>query len=76
MDRERHVIRSVFQVVEHAGGWRLLDNSKPILWFPEKATALETANVMAGARATFHGLPACVQALGDNGVMELVADYE
>lgn len=69
-------MRFEFQLVARAGGWGLLDNSKPILWFPEWHEALEIARLMADARNTFHGAPAYVHAPGDDGVMELVAAYE
>lgn len=64
--------QSLFLVVERAGGWGLLDDGKPILWFPEKDSALETARVMADARHQFGGKPACVQAQDEQGAFELV----
>jgi hypothetical protein len=66
------VNRSLFQVVVRAGGWGLLDDGKPIFWFPERDSALETAKVMADARHQFDGKPTCVQAQDEQGVFELV----
>lgn len=76
MDRRWRVSRSVFQVVERAGGWGLLDNGKPVLWFPERHKALAIAKQMTDARRAFHGLPDYVHARGDDGAMELVAAFE
>lgn len=76
MDRRWGVSQSIFQVVERAGGWGLLDNGKRVLWFPERHKALAIAKQMADARKTLHGLPAYVHARGDDGAMELVAAYE
>ena len=66
---------TVLQVVESFGGWRLLDDGQPILWFPERDSALETASVMADARHQFDGKPTCVQAQDTQGVFELVIAY-
>lgn len=67
--------RSVFQVVERAGGWGLLDDGKPILWFPEKDSALATARIMADARCQFTGRSTRVQAQSEHGTFELVFAY-
>lgn len=67
MDWGWRVNRSVFQVVERAGGWGLLDDDKPIFWFPERDSALGAAKVMADARHKFDGKPMCVQALARKG---------
>ena len=55
---------SIFQLVPAAGGWRLLDNGRPAFWFPEMNGALETAKVMADARAAFGGEQASIQTIG------------
>lgn len=68
--------QSLFQVVERAGGWGLLDDGKPILWFPEMDSALATARIMADARCQFTGKRTRVQAQGENGTFELVFAYE
>lgn len=52
---------TVFQLIPVAGGWRLLDNGKPGLWFPEREAAMETARIMAEGRALFRGERACIQ---------------
>lgn len=63
------------QVVERAGGWGLLDDGKPILWFPEKDSALATARIMADARCHFTGKATRVQAQSEHGTFELVFDF-
>lgn len=63
---------TVLQVVESLGGWRLLDDGQPILWFPERDSAVETARIMADARHQFGGKPTCVQAQDEQGIFELV----
>ena len=65
---------SIFQLVPAAGGWRLLDNGKPAFWFPEMDGALQTAKVMADARAAFGGVQATVQAqVGEGEFVQLAA---
>lgn len=66
---------SVFQLVNAAEGWRLLDNGTPCFWFPERSKTLETACVMADARFTSRGEPAYVQIEGNDGSMQLVASF-
>lgn len=63
---------TVLQVVESLGGWRLLDDGQPILWFPERASAIETARIMADARHQFEDKPTCVQAQDEQDGFELV----
>lgn len=63
---------TVLQVVQSAGGWHLLDDGVPILWFLEKASAIETARVMADARHEFDCRPTCVQAQDESGAFELL----
>ena len=67
--------RSVFQLVSAAEGWCLLDNGKPCFWFPEKDKALETACVMADARATFREEPASVHIQIGSGEFVQVAAF-
>ena len=68
------MVNTVFQLVPAAGGWRLLDNGKPAFWFPEMDGALQTAKVMADARAAFGGERATVQAqVGDGEFVQLAA---
>lgn len=66
---------TVLQVVESLGGWRLLDDGMPILWFPERASAVETARVMADARHQFGGKPTCVQAQDELGAFKLMFEF-
>lgn len=42
-------------------GWRLLDNGKPVFWFPEKEAALEVANTIAEARYIYSSKPTGVE---------------
>lgn len=69
------MVSTVFQVVPAAGGWRLLDNGKPAFWFPEMDSAMQTAQVMADARATFNGERASVQRQVGVGEFVQVAAY-
>ena len=66
---------TVFQLVPAAGGWRLLDNGRPAFWFPEMDGALETAKVMADARAAFGGQQATIQTQVGEGEFVQVAAY-
>ena len=66
---------TVFQLVPAAGGWRLLENGKPAFWFPEMYGALETAKIMADARAAFRGEQASVHAQIGSGEFVQVAAY-
>lgn len=66
---------TVLQIVESFGGWRLLDDGQPILWFADKESALATATVMAEARHAFSGKPTCVQTADRQGTFDLVADF-
>lgn len=68
--------RSVLQLMHQYGGWALIDDGKPSLWFPERTSALETADIMANARNLFRGQPTCVQAQREDGAMEVVVVYE
>lgn len=54
---------TVLQVVESLGGWRLLDDGQPILWFSARDSVIETARVMADARHQFGGKPTYLQAV-------------
>lgn len=67
--------QSLLQVVERAGGWGLLDDGKPILWFPEKDSALATARIMADARCQFTGKATRVQAQSEHGTFDMVFDF-
>lgn len=53
----------------------LLDDGKPILWFPEMGSALATARIMADARCQFTGKATRVQAQGEHGTFKLVFDF-
>ncbi len=66
---------TIFKLLPAAGGWRLIADGQPVFWFPEKASAMETARIMAEARALFRGAPASILAASDDGEMELVARY-
>ncbi|GAB2497967.1 hypothetical protein GCM10027084_08880 [Pseudoxanthomonas sangjuensis] len=65
---------SVLQIVESWGGWSLIDDGKPSLWFPEREKALEIAHIMADARNLFGGISTIVQSV-HNGKVEVLAKY-
>lgn len=65
---------SVLQIVEASGGWSLLDDGKPSLWFPERDKALEIASIMADARNLSSGVDTEVQSVHD-GKVEVLAKY-
>ena len=65
---------SVLQIVEASGGWNLIDDGKPSLWFPERDKALEIAHIMADARNLSSGVDAEVQSVCD-GKVEVLASY-
>ena len=53
--------QSVLMLSPSCEGWKLLDNGKPMFWFPDKAAALEVANTMAEARYAYSNLPTAVE---------------
>jgi hypothetical protein len=53
--------RSLLMLRPSYEGWKLLDNGKPVFWFPEKGAALEVANTIAEARHAFSHQPTGVE---------------
>jgi hypothetical protein len=52
---------SVLQIIESSGGWSLIDDGKPSLWFPDRNEALEIACLMADARSLTRSTDTLVQ---------------
>lgn len=44
---------SKLTLVPFAGGWHIVDAGTPTFWFPSKASALETAHLMAESRSRY-----------------------
>ncbi len=65
---------STLQIIESSGGWSLIDDGKPALWFPERDKALEIACIMADARNLSSGVDTVVQSVSD-GKIEVLAEY-
>ena len=53
--------QSVLMLSPSCEGWKLLDNGKPVFWFPDKTAALEVANTMAEARYAYSNQPTAVE---------------
>jgi hypothetical protein len=67
--------RSLLMLRPSYEGWKLMDNGKPVLWFPEKAAALEVANLIAESRHTYSQRPTAVEVERENEVPERVSSY-
>jgi hypothetical protein len=67
--------RSLLMLSPSYEGWKLLDNGKPVFWFPEKKAALEVANTIAEARHTFSNLPTGVEVDDGERTPERVSSY-
>lgn len=70
--------RSLLMLRPSYEGWKLLDNGKPVFWFPEKEAALEVANTIAEARHIYSSEPTGVGVEGGEeevGAVELVSIY-
>lgn len=67
--------RSLLMLSPSYEGWKLMDNGKPVLWFPEKAAALEVAKLIAEARHAFSDRPTAVVVEGKDEAPERVASY-
>lgn len=66
---------STLRLISNGGGWQLLDDGKPVFWFPERHKGLEIARLMADARNLNHGLATMVEAQNDDGDLETVAAF-
>jgi hypothetical protein len=67
--------RSLLMLRPSCEGWRLLDNGRPVFWFPEKRAALEVANTIAEARYTFSNMPTGVEVDDGERIPERVSSY-
>ena len=66
---------SILKLVHSGGGWQLLDDDKPVFWFPERGKGLEIAQLMADARNLNHGMATKVEAMNDDGELETIAAF-
>ncbi len=67
--------RSLLMLRPSYEGWKLMDDGKPVLWFPEKAAALEVANLIAEARHAFSDRPTGVEVEREDEMPERIASY-
>lgn len=66
---------STLRLIHNYGGWQLLDDGKPVFWFPERSTGLEIASLMADARNLGQGTATMVEAQNEQGELETVAAF-
>ena len=66
---------STLRLVHSGGGWQLLDDGRPVFWFPDRSKGLEIAQLMADARNLNRGQPTTVEAMNDDGELETVAAF-
>jgi len=67
--------RSLLMLRPSYEGWRLLDNGKPVFWFPEMSAALEVANTIAEARHAFSLQPTGVEVETSERTLERVSSF-
>ena len=67
--------QSVLMLSPSCEGWKLLDNGKPVFWFPEMGAALEVANTIAEARHAYSQQPTGVEVENDERALERVSSY-
>lgn len=67
--------RSVLMLRPSYEGWKLLDQGKPVFWFPDKSAALEVANTIAEARHIYSNEPTGVEVETDGAMTERVSTY-
>lgn len=67
--------RSLLMLRPSYEGWKLLDNGKPVFWFPEMSAALEVANTIAEARHAFSLQPTGVEVETGEFALERVSSY-
>ncbi|KAF1718362.1 hypothetical protein CSC74_05670 [Pseudoxanthomonas yeongjuensis] len=67
--------RSLLMLRPSYEGWKLMDNGKPVFWFPEKSAALEVANMIAEARHAYSQQPTGVEVESDGRALERVSTY-
>ncbi|WP_202844878.1 hypothetical protein [Luteimonas saliphila] len=66
---------STLRLVHSGGGWQLLDDGRPVFWFPERSKGLEIARLMADARNLNDGRLTRVEAQNDDGELETIAAF-
>ncbi|GEM_PF-473000 len=67
--------RSVLMLRPSYEGWKLLDQGRPVFWFPEKSAAIEVANTIAEARHIYSNEPTGVEVETEGAVTERVSTY-
>lgn len=67
--------RSLLMLRPSYEGWKLMDDGKPVFWFPEKSAALAVANTIAEARHTFSNRPTGVEVESEGKPPERVSTY-
>ena len=67
--------RSLLMLRPSYEGWKLLDNGKPVFWFPEMSAALEVANTIAEARHAYSLQPTGVEVETGERASERVSSY-
>lgn len=67
--------RSVLMLRPSYEGWKLLDQGKPVFWFPDKSAALEVANTIAEARHIYSNEPTGVEVESEGAATERVSTY-
>ena len=67
--------RSLLMLRPSYAGWKLLDNGKPVFWFPEMGAALEVANTIAEARHAYSQRPTGVEVENGERALERVSTY-
>lgn len=67
--------RSVLMLRPSCEGWKLLDDGKPVFWFPEKAAALEVANTIAESRHIYSSQPTGVELEHEGKLPERLSSY-
>lgn len=56
-------------------GWKLVDNGKPIYWFPERDAGLAVAKIMAEARHAYANQPTVVEMIDESGIPARLLTY-
>lgn len=67
--------RSLLMLRPSYEGWKLLDNGKPVFWFPEMKAALDVANTIAEARHAFSLQPTGVEVETGERTLERVSTF-
>ena len=67
--------QSVLMLSPSYEGWKLLDNDRLALWFPEKGAALEVANIIAEARYAFSNQPTTVELVTEDAPPQRLSSF-